>query len=436
MLPSDIETRDALRHLSVPADTTKKGLSRRRFLQAAALGAGGIMAGPSLGGFGGLVPGFEDHLAAASPLGPTEGVLVVITMGGGNDALNTVVPYGQPSYYTKRGSLALAAGQTLSLASGVGLNPNLAKLKARYNAGKVAIVQGVGVMEQANFSHFESMGYWMNGWAGGGPPSTGWLGRWLDGLATTNPFAAVSIGSSVPLHLVGATRKALSLSTGGPPFGGVPDPSWDLLYKGIGDYAAASTGMGPLGDMVAGNGQELIQTSAQANKLYGWPLPKASLTAKLNLAARLINANLGVRVIGITQGDFDSHSNQPNMHPNRMLELDAAIEEFFVKVGSAYSGRAAMLVYSEFGRYPVRNNSNGFDHGWAGNAFVVGDRVAGGLLGTTLDTANTLGNGHIQPTVDFRTMYGGIVNQWLAGDATALLGTSATPLSLFSSGPH
>ena len=112
MLPSDIETRDALRHLSAPADTSKRGMSRRRFLQAAALGAGGIMAGPSLSG---LVPGWEEHMAAAAPLGPTEGVLVVLLMAGGNDALNTVVPHGQPSYYTKRGSLAIPASSTWGL---------------------------------------------------------------------------------------------------------------------------------------------------------------------------------------------------------------------------------------------------------------------------------------------------------------------------------
>ena len=432
MLPSDIDTREALRHLSVAPDSSPGGLSRRRFLQAAVLGAGGLMAGPSLGA---LMPGWEDY-AAATPLGPTEGTLVVVLMAGGNDALNTVVPWGQPSYYTKRGSLAATAASTLSLGPGLGLHGNLKKLKLRYDAGKVAVIQGIGVQEQANFSHFESMAAWMNGWALGGPPTTGWLGRWLDGLASPNPFASVAIGSSVPLHLVGATRKALALGLYGAPFGGRADPNWDELYKAIAAYGAAPTGLGPWGDVIAKNGQQLIDTSTQASALYANPLPKTPLMDKLAMASRLINANLGARVIAVSYGDFDSHKNQPGMHPARMAELDAAVEYFFGTLHAPFQGRTAMMVFSEFGRYPNRNDSNGFDHGWAGNALVIGDRVSGGLLGTTLDTANTLSNGHIQPTMDFRSMYAGILNDWLAGDSTQILGTSISPLSLFSSGPH
>ena len=94
------------------------------------------------------------------------------------------------------------------------------------------------------------------------------------------------------------------------------------------------------------------------------------------------------------------------------------------------------MVFSEFGRYPVKNDSNGVDHGYAGNAFVIGDRVAGGLKGQTLDTANTRADGHIAPTIDFRSMYAGILNDWLAADSTAVLGQTYSPVSLFSSGPH
>ncbi len=434
MLPSDIETKAALRHLSVPADGSRKGLSRRRFLQAAALGTGGLLAGPGLG-FGGILPGWEEHLAAADPLGPADGVLVVLLMAGGNDALNTVVPFGQPSYYTKRGSLAYQPIGTLPLAPGLGLNPNLVKLEARFAAGKVAIVQGIGVVDQVSFSHFESMAAWMQGSAGGGTPNSGWLGRWLDGAPPTNPFAAVSIDSSVPLHLIGETRKAIALNADSAPFGGTPDPGWDLVYEAFSNFAAQPSGLGSWGDAVAGTGSQLIQTAAQAKPLYSPTLPAGPLVDKLTLAARLINADLGARVIGVTYGDFDSHKNQPNMHPNRMRELDAGVEAFFTTLGAGFQGRTSMMVFSEFGRYPVRNDSNGVDHGWSGNAFVIGDRVAGGLKGQTLDTAVTETNGHIRPTMDFRSMYASLLTDWLAADATQILGGSFSPVPLFSSAP-
>jgi len=433
MLSSDIETQAALNHLSVSADNSKKGLSRRRFLQAATLGAG-LLAAPGFG-LDGLVPSWEEHLAAADPLGPTEGVLVVLLMAGGNDALNTVIPFGQPSYYTKRGSLAYQAISTHHIATGLGLNPNLVKLSDRYAAGKVAIVQGVGVVDQANFSHFESMAAWMQGAAGGGPPTSGWLGRWLDGAPPTNPFAAVSIDSSVPLHLIGNTRKAIALNADSAPFGGTPDPGWDLVYQAISNFAAQPTGLGQWGDAVANNGRQLIQTAVQAKPLYSPALPAGPLVDKLTLAARLINADLGTRVIGISYGDFDSHKNQTNMHPARMKELDAAVEAFFTTLGAGFQGRTSMMVFSEFGRYPVRNDSNGFDHGWAGNAFVIGDRVAGGLKGQTLDTAVTEPNGHIRPTVDFRSMYASLLTDWLAADANQILGGSFAPVPLFASAP-
>lgn len=436
MLPRDIETREALAHLSERADDSPRGLSRRRFLQAVAFGAGGVLAGPGLGltGLPGL-PGFEDDMAAADPLGANEGVLVVITLAGGNDALNTVVPHGQPMYYTRRGSLAYPANVCWGLGPGVGLTPNLVKLKTRFSAGKVAVIQGIGIQEASDFSHFDSMAKWMHGWSPGGPPTTGWLGRWMDGLATANPFAGVSIGSDVPLHLVGANRKALALGTGGAPFGGRSDASWNLMYKGISDFGAQPTGLGTWGDAIAQSGRQLIQTSTQANALYSTSLGSGPIGNKLTLAARLINANLGVRVIGITMGDFDSHKNQPGMHPQRMKDLDAGIETFFTGLLPAFSGRTAMLVVSEFGRTPTRNDSNGFDHGWAGNGFLIGDRVAGGLKGETLNITTLESNNHIRPTISFRSVYSEILTTWLAGDATQILGANIAPTPLFAAGP-
>ena len=441
MLPRDIDTADALRHLSTRPDDSPQGLSRRRFLQAITMGAGGVLAGPALfgSGFAGMIPGFEDHMAEAAPLGPNEGVLVVVTLAGGNDWLNTVVPHGQSQYYTRRGSLAYPANVCWGLGPtnpGIGLTPNLVKLKQRYDKGDVAVLQGIGLWDDPpTFSHFDSMARWMNGLPPGTLTSTGWLGRYLDGLPA-NPFAAVSIDESIPQHLIGNSRKAMALSTGGAPFGGTPDATWDLMYKGISDFGLAPTGLSAWGDTVAASAREMIQTAALADPLYDWILPEGPLVKKLTLASRLINANLGTRVISVTLGNFDSHKGQPGMHPVRMQELDAGIEAFFAHVLPQFAGRVSMLVFSEFSRTPTRNDSNGFDHGWAGDAFLIGDHVAGGVKGTVLNIQTLESNNHIKPTMNNREVYSSILSGWLGGDPTSILGGAVTPVpGLFASGP-
>ncbi len=173
---------------------SREPITRRHFLQAAAaMSAGAVLAD---------LPGFGDMAAHARPLGPTDGVLVVVDLSGGNDARNTLVPVGDPRYHELRGPLALSADRVLPLDGASGLHPSLRFLKRRWDAGQLAIVEGVGDPDP-DLSHFVSMARWMSG--SRTDATTGWLGRYLDALGG-DAFDAVHIGTEIPLTVVGSRR--------------------------------------------------------------------------------------------------------------------------------------------------------------------------------------------------------------------------------------
>ena len=429
MLPPDIETAEALAHLTLPADDSPSGLGRRRFLQALGLGVGGAVIGPQV--LATLVPGWEEYAAGAAPIGPTDGVLVVLLMGGGNDSLNMVVPTGDSAYYAQRGPLAVPATTALPLASGFGLHPSLTFVKQRYDQGQVAVVRGVGY-PNPDLSHFTSMAVWMQAWGPGGPPTSGWLGRWMDGMNTTpDPFRGISIGSGVPLHLAGLTTKATAVGTSSGGFGVSTDPNDQRMYQVLKDLGAASTTTGNWGDAIASNGKALIETSAAFAPSYTPALPTDKLVKEMTLAARLINADLGARVIGISYGDFDSHADQPAMHNARMTELNAGLQAFFATLSPAYTSRTTVMTFSEFGRRLERNGSNGTDHGTAASLLLIGENVSGGLKGAPPSlTALTSGRQLIH-TTDFRSVFGTVLDRWMNADSNQLLGASYPALDLF-----
>jgi uncharacterized protein (DUF1501 family) len=435
MLRSDHDTASALAQLSVPAepepDPDPRHMGRRRFLQALGLGVGGALVGPQA--LATLVPGWEEDLADAAAIGPTDGVLVVILMAGGNDGLNMVVPTGDGAYYDKRGSVAVPAAGTHRVGPGVGLHSALGYVKQRYDAGHVAIVQGVG-HPTPEFSHFGSMARWMHGLPGA-TGSTGWLGRWLDGVGRADPFRAIALGPSVPLHVVGATTQATALDPSAAPFGLAADANDERMLDVVRQLGSGPTGLGPLGDAVASTTKVLLDTTKALAPTYAPKLPDGQLVKDLTLAARVVNADLGTRVVAVTYGDFDSHGNELAMHGQRMAELDAGLKAFFATLAPAFAKRTTVMTFSEFGRTLGRNGS-GTDHGNASASLVVGAGVAGGLKGAMPSLTSLTTAGHLIPTVDFRSVYATVLDRWLAADAAAVLGARYPALDLFASPPR
>jgi uncharacterized protein (DUF1501 family) len=440
MLDPDISTDDALRLLSTPLDAFDPeprgphGWTRRHFLQA--IGAG-MFAGATAGTigtefFGGDIP----EAWAGTPIGPTDGILVVVTLYGGNDGLNTFVPFGDGAYYTKRANIAIPANQVLAVNGSVGFAPQLTYLKNLYDAGQVAAVQGIGY-PSPDLSHFTSMAIWMNGQYGNGPLSTGWVGRWLDGQpSATADLAAASLDSSVPLHMQGAVRRAAGIPPNGGMFG-VDTAASDLrMYGGLRALAATSAGRGLLHDTFTSTMVRQLDLATEVAPAFKAALPSGGeLTRELTIAARLINANIGLRVIDISRGGFDTHDSQNNALPGLLTDLNAGLQAFYATLSPSFHSRVTIMTVSEFGRTVASNDSGGTDHGTANTSFVIGPNVRGGLYGQMPSLTNLPSNGRMAHAVDFRALYGTVLDGWLGGGGSTILNGGFENLGLFHGGP-
>lgn len=420
----DLEYEDIQALLSTPADHVPGQVSRRLFLGGALASAGSLA----------LLPSFFDPLAAAAtPVGPDEGILVVLQLGGGNDGLNTLVPRGSSRYQSLRGALAIT--NPLPITSGFGLHPSLPKLKARYDAGKVAVVQGVGQTGD-DHSHFSSTATWMAGTAGT-TRTSGWLGRWLDGVPDAAAgLRAVTLGTSIPLHLAGQQAVVTALGTSGGLFGADrSDPAYAAAYDTIAAYASGPSGKGQWGDELARAGAQAIELAGQLDPLYRPALVGSGLPAQMTLIARLINANLGVRVLNASLGGFDHHNGQRAPHEALLGELDAAIDAFYATLDPSWARRVTILTFSEFGRRAAANGSAGTDHGNSSVQFVIGDNVKGGLYGQAPDLTKLTGRGDPPMHVDFRSVYASVLGPWLDADVAQVMGANYEDLRLFRGDP-
>jgi uncharacterized protein (DUF1501 family) len=429
LMNDDPEFEEVYAALSRPAWKDAAQLQRRHFLQgAAAIGAAAA------------VPGWMSRAAQAlTPIGAEDGVLVVVMLGGGNDGLNTLAPVGDANYSRLRPQLGLAANAVLPIAPGVGLHPALRTVKARYDQGKVAIVRGVG-QANSDLSHFSSMANWMAGTTSSSR-ATGWLGRWLDTLPdSADGLRGVAVGESVPLHMLGTRSQITALPVRGDLFGADRTQAWNgPVYDTISRFSSNSSGqpltLGPWGEAVATGGWRAMAQAAQMTPFYQPALPEGDLVKQLTLAARLVNANVGVRVLTAHLSSFDTHSGQAYSHARLLAELDAGIDAFYAALSTTYSRRVALMTFSEFGRRPEQNASGGTDHGAAGTMFVIGDNVRGGLHGTQPSLTDLTSRGDLKVNVDFRSVYQSVLSGWLGADPRAVLGGEFPSVDLFRRGP-
>ncbi len=387
-------------------------LSRRRFIQLSSVAAAGLT----------LPAWLAEQAEAATPIGPTDGVVVLLTMAGGNDGLNTFAPVTSGAYRDARGSMAISANQALPMSSTRGMNPNLPHLKSRWDRGEVAVIDGVG-RPASTLSHFVSMAQVMSARSNNVVDGTGWLGRYLDNFSA-DPFRGFTLGTTVPLLMNGRHRRATTLSERRSNFLNKQEdqPTFDRQKIAMKNFASASYGRGPLVSRVTANGANAVALSNTVGPLVQDKSDEPAVVTKMRLAARLINANLGVRVISVLFGDFDTHANQQVMHRDRMRELDSAIQVFDETLRSAYAGRTIIVGTSEFGRR-VAFNGEGTDHGTANSLFVVGSSVVGGFHGAMPSLTNLDRDDNMVPTVDINQVYGNVATQWLGADSRQLIGS-------------
>ena len=277
MIDPDISTADALRLLTARDNIDAAGMDRRRFLQMMGWGVG---AGALFGGLGevlaaDLLPGRLREAWATTPVGPNEGILVLIGQFGGSDGLNVVVPHSNSLYYEQHGDVAIPAAQVLPINGQVGLHPNLPYLKSLYDAGQVAIVQGVGYANP-DLSHFSSMALWMHGKVGGGL-NNGWVGRWLDGLGGDDPFRAATVGQGLPLHLIGDNKRGIAIPQWGVGFGGSTNEHQLWMYDAMRSLAGTPAGRGAWHDTIAKTVKGVIDVGQQVAPVFEQSLPNGRL---------------------------------------------------------------------------------------------------------------------------------------------------------------
>ncbi|GIE32948.1 hypothetical protein Ait01nite_059930 [Actinoplanes italicus] len=394
-------------------------LTRRRFLVASGV-TGGVLAA------GATAYGLRDILDTAGDRDPAAKVLVLVTLYGGNDGLNTVIPYADPAYRSARPDLAYLPGEVLDLDGGVGLNPGLAGLHRLFQNRRLAVVRGVGY-PKPNRSHFQSMDIWQTAQPDR-PGVTGWLGRWLDTVGG-DPRLAVSFEPVLPPLLAGATSAGATVPGGvlSLPGGVSGDLVSGLGRPSPGESPALARAAACFADLMrvqdlmrqvtegASEGDETDDGEEPAATATGGAAPP--LDQQLALVARCIEAGAATRVYSVSLGGFDLHADGKAQQRSLLARLDEPLTAFADRM----AGKGVVVaVYSEFGRRVRANASDGTDHGTASDMFLLGDGVRGGLHGEP-PSLTDLDDGDLKFTVDFRDVYATLLDGVLAADPQRIL---------------
>jgi uncharacterized protein (DUF1501 family) len=398
-------------------------LTRRRFLAGSATAAAGAAA-VAVAQHPWRAAHAASRPAPGKPAAHANGVLVLVGLYGGNDGLNTVIPYQDSAYLAGRPQLGYQPDQVLPIGDGLALHPNLKGLKALWDAKHLAIVRGVGYPDP-NRSHFRSMDIWQTG-VPEHSEATGWLGRWLDATGS-DPLRALSVGPTMPRTFAGLKTSGAAV-----PNGALRLPGSSSLRREIADLNAPETGLSPLAARVTQVGRDLLTVQSTLAAALATPpatapnqgkgLAATTLGGQLDLVARLIKAGVPTRVYAVALGGFDNHANEKDAHARLMTELDEAVSGFLQTMqGDAHGAGVVVMTYSEFGRRVAQNASGGTDHGTAAPVLVAGIPVRGGYYGDQPPLTD-LDDGDLKFTTDFRSVYATVLAHAVGVDPKVSLG--------------
>jgi uncharacterized protein (DUF1501 family) len=407
--------------------SSHSGVSRRDLLR---LGAGGIGLG-LLGSIGPVPPVFgqASRSVATAPAGK---ILVVFEWFGGNDGLNTIVPYGDAQYYKHRPTIGIKEQDVLKIDAQFGWYKSMRGMKRLYDDGKVAIVHGVGY-DRPSFSHFTSMSFWHTGVPNGGN-EYGWVGRTAASLDPSGARENMIVNISDSQTLAVKAQKHVPLV--------FVDPA--AFKRGlfaqeiplVGALASQDTPVGDAHRYVL----EVTKSAAQASEVVraAWSQYRGKTNPDLRLldldkVVALIEADFPTKLyyVPLRGSLFDTHVNQAAPHDRQLQYCSDAIDGFFremQRIGRA--GDVVMYVHSEFGRRVPENTSLGTDHGTAQVNFVIGDAVKGGMYGKPPSLAELVLGDNLESTTDFRRVYATLIADWLGADATTVLGQRFETLGL------
>jgi uncharacterized protein (DUF1501 family) len=434
--------------------------TRRKFLRTSALGAAATWTLPVF-----LEKTFFVLDAAAAgaltqaPSGKDDTILVVLQLAGGNDGLNTVVPFADDGYHRVRPKLALPSDKILKLDSEIGLNPRLNGLKSLYDSGRLAIVQGVGY-PNPNRSHFRSTEIWQTASDANRVESEGWLGRYFDNCCNgAAPTVGVAISEQSPQAFSAKIPIGVTLSQPGQfrwkastGADGKPLTEEEAFYRQLIGGAEEKPSVATEGNSISSlpgkiqndaTTEDFLRRTAldaqlSSDKILAIarkyksnvPYPQSPLGASLNLIGRMIAGGLATRVYYASQGGFDTHAGQIGSHDRLMTVINDAITAFVADLKQQGNfERVLLMTFSEFGRRVAENANNGTDHGTAAPMFLLGGRVKPGLFGKQ-PSLTDLDNGDLKFNIDFRSVYASVLDNWLRAPSQLVLGRKFSTLPI------
>ena len=403
--------------------------TRRTFIKSS-------LASSALISLSGAVPQFLLRASGASPLRPDLPVLVVVQLTGGNDGLNTVIPYSDDEYHANRFTLAINRNQVLKLDDHIGLHPSMRALADLIEHNSAAVIQGVGY-PNPNRSHFESMDLWHTAHRKTGPHAPGWLGRTFGQLDTGNDVPAMHIGAEQqPLALTNPDRPAVSIRT--LENFQLRAARKDRLQRHLKSLIQRQrSGSGDLLGFIQQNANVALLTSQRLESVVSEgnsarDYPNSPLARKLRSVASLIAAGLKTRIYYVSLGGFDTHAAQGQTHGNLLGQFANAVAAFHRDLQTrGLSDRVALVSFSEFGRRVRENASRGTDHGTAGPMFVVHPGLRSGIIGQH-PSLTDLDQGDLKFRIDYRTVYAELLENWLGIPAAPIVGAGYEPTPLFA----
>jgi len=393
--------------------------TRRRFIEQSAL----LSLTP-------WIPNFIPQSLGATAPSADDRILVVIQMDGGNDGLNTVIPFADAKYAEVRKELRIPEREIHKLSDEIGLHPSMKGMSDLFEEGRVSIIQGVG-FPNPNRSHFESMAIWQHARLETAQhDSIGWLGRTADTWypkSASGPDAVYVGSDSIPVALRGRRSEAISLFE-----------ESDLLLDV--DIPKDSKQV-QNSDEVTSYIQRSLATSFESARRFAEnkiiesssPIqyPVSELAKKLHLISRMIRSGSGSRVYYVSQPGYDTHSSQLVAHQQLLREFSQGLKAFLDDLKFAkLDQQVAVMAFSEFGRRVQENGSAGTDHGVAGPMILAGGTVRGGIVGAHPSLTDQDG-GDLKVSVDFRQVYATVLRKWL-GVTSDVIGTNSDCLNLFA----
>ena len=410
-----------------------QGMTRREFVQK----------GLTIVAMGATAPSFLTRTALAMnnpfdiaqvtsrPGVPDDNVLVVVQMGGGNDGLNTIVPFTDDVYYRARPALAIPRNNVIQVTADLGLHPRMTKFKEMLDRGVAGVIQGVGYPNPSR-SHFKSMEIWHTADPEGRVLQVGWIGRYFDSKCPVcaEPTAGVNLGPSMPLAMRAAGGQGVTLENPDaflwmPSLDGTGAREEQELFKMLNAPAPNEPGTIDFLRHTAMNAVLSSERVREAIRQYkgGIDYPNNRFAGSMRLIAQMIAGRLPTKVYYAHMTGFDTHANQVGPHNTLLEQLSAGVDAFYRDLeAQGNADRVLVVAFSEFGRRVAENGSGGTDHGVAGPMFVFGKKIKPGIHGVQ-PSLTDLTDGDLKHGIDFRSVYATVLDQWLGADPAKILGS-------------